>query len=145
MPTRPKIDNPVVLYDVFRSYSGVPQHAEEQRALVGRIYNYVWAEAGTVATEDAKPSRVYHVAGNIVNKARGAYQNLTERERFLLDSLLRIHKSQKEQREARTERLCIQIEDWPDSDISARVERVAVQVLGHRLGIEGQPGSRTGI
>ncbi|MBW2997088.1 hypothetical protein KY349_01970 [Candidatus Woesearchaeota archaeon] len=157
MRRRAKNDNPIALYRIFSDYPNFPQSTEEQRRLVGMVYDQLKAPDGRVRTDDAKDGRVFHVARNLFGKAHDAYHALTRQEHFILKHLLRIYKAKKnaqyprltpEQRdmaeaekEAKIERLCIQIEELPDSDISERVEKVAVQVLGHMLcvGDRAQP------
>jgi hypothetical protein len=142
MPRKSKINNPVVLYEIFSSYGSLPQSTEGQRELVGMIYDYVKGKGGSVRTEDAKDGRIYYVARRILNKAQDTYYGLTRKEQYILDSLLRIHRSAGDERDDRIERLCIQIENVHDSDITERVEDVAVQVLRRGLRIGSEPGSQ---
>lgn len=149
MKRRAKIDNPVALYKIFSDYPNFPQSTEEQRRLVGMVYDQLRSQDGGVSTGSAKDGRIFYVAQNVFGKAHDTYSGLKRTEHFILERLLQIHKAKNnaqyphakpEQREiaeaekeAMIERLCIQIESVPDSDISERVEKVAVQVLGHML------------
>ena len=149
MKRRAKIDNPITLCRIFSDHPNFPQSTEEQRMLVGMIYDNLRAQGGGVSTGDAKDGRVFYAARNVFDKAHDTYHGLTRQEHFILEQLLRIQKAKNNvlyvhasqgqrdiaeaEKEARIERLCIQIEELPDSDISERVDKAAVQVLGHML------------
>ncbi|MFH1064292.1 MAG: hypothetical protein V1729_04390 [Candidatus Woesearchaeota archaeon] len=137
MALRRKSSKPIVLYKILQEYEKVTEDIAGLRRLVSLFYTKLNAKEGEkVRISEAKNSRVEHVAKSLYNTASDLYHDLTEDEQLMLDGLLKIYDSRGAEKESNIERLCIQIEHVPDSDITERVELAAIQVLWRGLSIE---------